>query len=174
MSLELIIGCMFSGKSSTLLRKIRRLKSIKKKCAVINHDYDTRCEEQIKTHANDYIEAIKLGTLGSFTSWEEYDVIAIDESQFFPDIVKNIKKFLKQGKQVIVAGLSGDFNGKPFDNISQLISLADNIHFTKALCIHCRDGTPAIFSKRKTKNNERIISGAAELYEPVCRVHFCM
>ena len=165
---------MFSGKSSTLLRKIRRLKSIKKTCAVINHDYDTRCEEQIKTHANDYIEAIKLSTLGSFTSWEEYDVIAIDESQFFPDIVKNIKKFLKQGKQVIVAGLSGDFNGKPFDNISQLISLADNIHFTKALCIHCRDGTPAIFSKRKTKNNERIISGAAELYEPVCRVHFCM
>ena len=172
MSLELIIGCMFSGKSSALLRKIRRLKSIKKKCAVVNHDFDTRCNEEIKTHANDYIEAIKLSTLDSFATWQEYDVIAIDESQFFPDIVKNVKKFLKEGKQVIAAGLSGDFNGKPFENISQLISIADNLHFTKALCIHCKDGTPAIFSKRKTKNNQRILSGAGDVYEPVCRVHF--
>ena len=63
---------------------------------------------------------------------------------------------------------------KTFNGLSNLISIADNIHFTKALCIHCRDGTPAIFSKRKSKSNERILSGAAELYEPVCRVHFCM
>lgn len=174
MSLDLIIGCMFSGKSSALVRKIRRLKSIKKKCAVINHQYDTRCAEQIKTHTNDYLDAIKMSTLEDFSNWEEYDVIAIDESQFFPDIVPNVKRYLEKGKHVIAAGLSGDFNGKPFENISHLISIADNIHFTKALCIHCRDGTPAIFSKRKSKSNERILSGAAELYEPVCRVHFCM
>ncbi len=172
MSLEVIIGCMFSGKSSTLIRKVARLRAIDKKCVFVNHTFDSRCGEEVKTHEGIRYNAVKCDKMAEFTNWEEYDVIGIDEGQFFQDIVHYVEKYLLHGVVVIVAGLSGDFNLKPFINVCELMSLANDVTYTKALCVHCKDGTPATFSKRLINDNKRILTGADDTYEPVCRVHF--
>ena len=172
MSLEVILGCMFSGKSSTLLKKISSLRAIGKKCILINHSLDTRCEDEVKTHENVKSKAKKFKNLKDFKEWNNYEVIGIDESQFFDDIAETVQQYLKHGKIVIAAGLNGDFNRKPFPNISNLIALATDIIFTKALCTHCLDGSKATFSRRTHGSKESILVGGEKMYEPVCLVHF--
>jgi len=79
---------------------------------------------------------------------------------------------MEHGIQVICAGLSGDYQQQPFQTICGLISLASDIIHKKALCVHCANGTPAIFSKRLVASDTRIVAGGDDLYEPVCLVHF--
>jgi thymidine kinase len=173
-SLNLVIGCMFSGKSSHLMAEVKRFRAVGLKCAVINHVFDTRCKHNaIKTHNDVEAPARKYKTLQEFTDWEEFDVIAIDEGQFFDDIVEHTARYVNKGKKyVLVAGLSGDSSAEPFENMSKLISRAQNIVFNKALCVHCRK--EATFSKRtvRSSGSTKIFIGGEESYEPVCFVHF--
>lgn len=169
--LELILGCMYSGKSSTLLKKLGEWKSMGKQCAVINHTNDTRCGEEVRTHSGSTYQAYKYHSLATFKSWQDYDVILVDEGQFFPDIVGCVQTYLTAGKTVIVAGLSGDSKQKPFENICGLLSLADRVVYTRALCSICRDGTPASFSRRLVKSKARLLPGGADVYMAVCRKH---
>ena len=174
MSLVLILGCMFSGKSKALLSKVNEWKAIGKSCIVINHAYDTRCgDEEMRTHEGTVCRAKKMDTLEKFEDWKNYDIIGIDEAQFFPDIVPMVKKFMEFGIQVVCAGLSGDYQRKPFETICGLISLASDIIHKKALCVHCANGNPAIFSKRLVSVEHRVLTGGVDTYEPVCLVHFC-
>lgn len=172
MSLVLILGCMFSGKSKALMSKINEWKAIGKKCIIINHTFDTRCGEEIRTHEGTTCNATKLATLDEFEEWKKYDVIGIDEAQFFPDIVSFVKRFIEHDIQVVCAGLSGDYQRKPFETICGLISLASDIIHKKALCVHCANGNPAIFSKRLVSVEQRVLTGGVDTYEPVCLVHF--
>ena len=95
-------------------------------------------------------------------------VVLINEAQFFPDLEDNVKLMLKEKKQVYVAGLDGDFEQKKFGQILELIPLCDKFTKFTSLCAMCKNGTPAIFSKRLTKEKEQMIIGS-DNYLPVCR-----
>jgi thymidine kinase len=201
--LKLIIGPMFSSKSSTLLSEINRLKYITDKILVINsvldkeRHSDMEINEQglglMKTHDNKTFPALMINKLGElktnsfFQSKYNYaDIIVIDEAQFYTDLYEFISyelTFPHNNKMFVVAGLSSDFNMRPIGNIINLVPLADEIVKLSALCVYCKDGTPANFTKliKTESNNEsntdkynNVLVGAKDLYSPCCRKHFLM
>jgi len=173
MSLELIIGCMFSGKTSELIRRIRRYESIGKNVCVINHSKDTRTDKKIKSHNNDSIISLKYEKLMNFvySIKEPYDVICIDEAQFFDDLFVSVQTLVDVKRfHVIVAGLNGDYRRCNFGQIHELLPLADDIHHCKAFCGLCKDGKQlAIHTKRLSSGKDVVDVGAADKYVAVCR-----
>ena len=175
MSLELIIGCMFSGKTSELIRRIRRFESIGKKVCVINHNSDTRTDNKIQTHYGDNVESLKytdlLNFVNDFPNTQTYDVICIDEAQFFNDLYIGVCCLVDAYRlQVIVAGLNGDYKRNPFGEIPKLIPVADDILMCKAYCGVCKEvDRLATFTKRISDSKEQVVVGASDKYVAVCR-----
>jgi len=173
MALELIIGSMYSGKTTELLRRVRRFESIDKRVMVFNHTLDDRYGEGVHTHYGDGTKAIKLHKLASFDKCFEHftrkiDVVAIDEGQFFPDLVESVLRMVNTHHiHVLVAGLNGDYRQQPFGDIAQLLPHADDIVFCKAYCNHCKNGTLASFTKRLSGGDEQV--EVASTYAAVCR-----
>lgn len=187
--LKLIIGPMFSSKSSSLLSEINRYKYIVPNILVINNSLDKKRYSEsnndfLKTHNNESFPAVMLENLSDLKSkpilLEKYlisDVIIIDEAQFFKDLYVFIKNELNntyQSKVFIIAGLSSDYKMEPIGDIIKLIPMADSIEKLSAICIYCKDGTPANFTKliKKKENNKQIIIGGKETFVPTCRKHF--
>ena len=99
---------------------------------------------------------------------DDAQVIAIDEAQFFSaDITKVCNQLAMNGKRVIVAGLDQDYLGVPFEPMPQLLAIAEYITKQLAICVEC--GNPADKTQRKTASSERVIVGAADIYEARCR-----
>jgi thymidine kinase len=174
-SLRLYLGCMFSGKTSELIREYTRYKKIGKKVICINYTFDNRYGEDdfVYSHDLNKIECLKSKSLMSIKKNVilDYDVILINEGQFFEDIVEFSKLYCDEYfKHIIICGLDGDFLRKPFDRISELISMADEITKLKAFCTECNDGTPGIFTWRLSKDKEQI--SINNDYIPVCRKHY--
>lgn len=175
--LELIMGCMYSGKSTELLRRIRLYKMLNQNVMVVKPSLDDRYNTlKVCSHDMDEESAVVTETLSAISHTMEYQrasVICIDEGQFFDDIAAFVKSSVEDdGKQVIVACLDGTFDRKPFRNIVSLISYADDYVKLKALCSRCEDGTPACFSKRLTTDTSERLVGGLEMYTCVCRKHF--
>ena len=168
---QAIFGPMFSGKSTELLRKIRRHKIASKRCLVINYIMDNRysTEEVAATHDKHFIEARKLQRLSELSDEEilSYDVIGIDEGQFFPDLVENCDRWADLGVTVIVAALDCTFEKKSFGNVPLLLAISENVKKLSAICKICND--KASFTKRLTQNKELNLIGGTETYMPVCR-----
>ncbi len=166
--IHLIIGPMFSGKSTRLIETVRKYAS-HKKTVFLKYLNDKRyTESQITTHDKfqyDSLTCIHLKEKKEII--KEYDVIGIDEGQFFDDLVSFCDEVSEMGKIVVVAALSGDYKMKPFNNVSELISKADKIKLMKAFCFYCH--TLAGFTMRTIKSNELILIGAGEAYRPVCK-----
>jgi thymidine kinase len=172
MTLELIIGNMFSGKSTELIRRIHREKSINKKIIVINYISDNRySSNSISTHDLVKVNCVKLENLMELPEKliDEYDSIFIDEGQFFKDLYQFVTKFIN--KHIVVSGLDGDFNQKPFGDILQLIPLCDTVDKLCAYCKVCNNGTLAPFSKKIVCGDTQIDIGGSDKYLPVCRKH---
>ena len=177
-NIQLILGCMFSGKTSELIRRIQRYKSIQKKVLFVNFIEDTRYNinntNNIYTHDKVGCEGIYLDKLnGLINKVDEYDVFVINEGQFFEDIYDmTIKLCEKYGKDVLICGLDGDFQRQPFKyNLLDLIPFADTVEILTAYCAICKDETPARFSKRISNEKEQKVIGSSN-YIPVCRKHF--
>lgn len=175
---EIIIGPMFSGKSTELLRRANRYSSIGKNILIVNHTNDVRTEG-VSTHDGKHISAIKLDDNGLLDlkkreDWNEIDVICIDEAQFFCKLYEFIIDIEQDDKIVIVAGLDGTSDRKPFGdgNIINTIPLCDKIDKLNALCMVCKDGTKAIFSKRINNSRDEICIGASDKYIAVSRKGF--
>lgn len=173
MSIELIIGSMYSGKTTELIRRVRRFESIGKRVLVFNHALDTRYGEDVHTHYGDSTKAIKLHKLSSFDKCfdrftRKIDVVAIDESQFFPDLVDSVLRMVHHHKlHVIVVGLNGDYTQSLFGDLYKLLPHADDIQFCRAYCNQCNDGTLASFTKRIAGGDEQVEVGSK--YVAVCR-----
>lgn len=170
---------MFSGKTTTLLRRILAEKQTGKKIAVIKSNKDTRyCTESIVTHDGDKFPCWSLPDLSSFKErfgFEAYenrlDVIGIDEAQFFGDLYEFCREAAdKEGKTVIVAGLDGDFMRRRFGSVLDLIPIADTVTKLTSRCEVC--GKRALFTMRKTEEKVTELIGGAEVYMPVCRSHY--
>jgi thymidine kinase len=165
--LELAIGCMFSGKTSHIINLYKQYTLCHLKVCVVNYEEDTRYSEtHLMTHDGQAIECIKTTELTNLPI--EYDVYLINEAQFFPDTEVLIKIVDDFKKIVHCCGLDGDYKRHKFGNWLDLIPHADNVVKLKAICVRCRDGTPAIFTHRKVGGDVKLIGGA-ELYEPLCR-----
>ena len=176
---EIILGCMFSGKSTELLRRCNRYHAIGKKITLINHSIDTRTDSSIKTHDGTKCLAIKLTTLMSLLEDKQYrdmlyasSVIAIDEAQFFDDLVEFVLQIERLNKIVIIAGLDGDSNRKPFGQILQCIPLCDEVVKLTAMDMVKKDGSAAIFTKRVNQDRQTVLVGAEESYQAVSRDSF--
>lgn len=173
--LEIILGPMFSGKSTELLRRISRYEAIGKKIFLINHCIDTRTDNFVKTHSNHTKIAIKTDKLMSLielSEFQESDIIGIDEAQFFEDLYEFILAIEKTDKIVILSGLDGDYKRKPFGKILDCIPLCDTVTKLSAMCMQSKDGTPAIFSKRIVNNVEQKFVGDNEEYIAVNRSNY--
>ena len=175
--IELIIGCMYASKTSTLLSYYYKYKALNKNLLAINYIEDKRYGTgKISTHNHESISAKCVKNLTPILETKEYiesDIIFINEGQFFDDLYKFcIRAADIDKKKVFVCGLDGDFERKPFKNITDLIPMAENIHKLSSCCIECKDGTPGTFTKRINSSKERICIGGTESYIPVCRFHF--
>ena len=175
--IDAIMGCMFSGKSTEIIRLINRYKALDKKILIVNHSSDTRYNENsISTHSNINISCHSTEDLTTLKTDEKYnynstDVIVIEEGQFF----ENLYEFAVQAadidnKVVIVAGLDGDSNREEFGDIIKLIPKCDSVVKLHALVPICKDGTLTCFTNVLLKINQKSC-GSKRIY-PICRYHF--
>ena len=168
--IELIIGPMFSGKSTRLIGQIRKYTYKAKKTIMIKFFADKRYSEKSEVVTHDLLkyDSIDCKNLRDhFEKIKNYDVIGIDEGQFFPDLVEVCEELALMRKTVVVAALNGDFRMEPFPVIANLIPKADKIKLLKAYCFKChRD---AKYTLRIVQSNETVLIGAGEAYKPACR-----
>ena len=174
--LHIIIGCMYSGKSTELLNIIKKYKLLKKNILPINHSSDTRYgNNKIISHDKIETNCIKTERLNDLVTTENYinsEIIIIEEAQFFPDLFDFVMLALyKHNKIIYVAGLDGDYKKFPFGDILKLIPQCDTIKKLSALCLSCNDGTLANFTKRIVENDSQTLIGSIDTYIPVCRYH---
>lgn len=175
MSLELIIGPMFSGKSTELIRKIRLAKIIDKKVIVIKPIIDIRYKNnKIVSHSFESEECESIQLLAEMDQKiNNYDLIVVDEGQFFPDLKEYVLKWVDVNKKdVIVGGLDGGHKRNKIGDILELIPYSDSCVKIKSLCKKCNDGTQAIFTHRMNDNQDQVQIGGAETYIPLCRKHY--
>jgi len=178
--LELIIGPMYAGKSSELLRIANRYRSIGKRVLAINHVYNTRygSNDQIITHdkrilADNCIATETLSDIHKIPQYVDADIILIEELQFFTNAYDFVVKAIDiDHKTVIAAGLDGDYRKQEFGDVLRLIPHADTVMKLTALCKSCGDGTPALFTKRIINSSDIKLVGGEESYQAVCRKHF--
>ena len=186
--LEIIMGTMFSGKTSYLLNKIALFVELNLKVLYLNIDFDDRSELEFSTHnpifnsidfkKKDKInENLTMSKVRDFSNiiFESYDIIMIDEAHFFEDIIKFTKKLLDNKKHVIIATLIADYKGNKFGKVLDLIPICDEVVRLESYCIECskqKKINKAIYSKRITKNKESIDIGGSDKYIAVCREHY--
>lgn len=179
-SLDIIIGPMYAGKTSELLRRLNMCVLMGFRCLFVNHKLDNRSQSNFSTHnnqlgeINNKIKTIKLQNISECLSMiENYDIIGIDEGQLFKDLKEAVYDIVNNyGKKVIVSGLNGDFQMKKFGDIIDLIPFCENITKLNPFCLTCcQNGIikPANFSKRIGGGDKIIEIGGTEHYIPVCR-----
>jgi thymidine kinase len=178
MSLEILLGPMFAGKSSAIIRMVNRYKCLNRPICLITHSSDDRysAESWLVNHDELKIPCEKWSSLMDHISDSDFikaKLVIIDEAQFFVDLKKFVEYAVDHlGKDVLVVGLDGDADRKPFGQILELIPLADNVQKLKAFCKKCGDGTEAIFSFCNQKKTEQVCIGGSEMYMPLCRKHY--
>jgi len=168
--IELILGPMFSGKSTRLIELMRKYVYKAKKTIMVKFYADQRYTEKSEVVTHDLIkyDSINCKILrDSFDTFKNYDVIGIDEGQFFADLVEVCEELALMGKIVLIAALNGDFRMEPFPVIQRIIAKADKIKLLKAYCFNCHKD--AKFSLRIVQSNETVLIGAGEAYKPACR-----
>ena len=176
MSLTLILGPMYSGKSTKLLEYHRKYK-LKHKCLLINHSSDKRYtnEEKICTHdltSENCIFLDNIEKIEYLENFDDYEIIFIDEGQFFQDLVLINRIVNEYNKTVFISGLKADFKNNGFKNILDLIPLCDDLIMLKSICSICKKLNDGIYSKKIEEDNKIIDVGSVDKYIPVCRKHF--
>lgn len=168
--IEVITGCMFSGKTEELIRRLRRAQIAKQKVKIFKPKIDARySKDSIVSHNDQSLPSILIDDIVEVLDHSnDAQVIGIDEAQFFNEgIIGICNRLASKGKRVIVAGLDQDYKGKPFEPIPQLLAIAEYITKQHAICVVC--GNPADKTQRKTSDPNRVVVGAAEIYEARCR-----
>lgn len=173
--LHLILGCMFSGKTSELLNKYDRYTIGGKKCIIIKYEKDTRYDLNcVSTHNGIKVKSFVCGHLLQVDNIiNDYDIIFIDEVQFFNDAYIFCEKWTLINSKIIYAcGLNGTFERKPFKIITKLIPLADSIIFKSAICKE--NGQDGLYSYRdpSTNNKEIEVIGGSDKYSAVDREYY--
>ncbi len=187
--LDIILGTMFSGKTTFILSKIAKMAELNYSILYINIEFDNRSEQIFSTHNpffDNHVDFVKKESIKNNVEMikckklvdleiNKKDVIIIDESHFFDDLVDFVNKCLNNNKYVIVAGLIADFKGNKFGKTLDLIPICSNIERLHAYCSVCAKNKKcniATFSKKIVKCKKSIDIGGSEKYIPVCRFHY--
>ncbi len=169
-SIEIICGCMFSGKTEELLRRLKRAQIAKLNIEIFKPVTDTRFDQTaVVSHDLNSIESTPVENSTAILLLKaDTQVVGIDEAQFFDDNLPAVCNQLAQkGIRVIVAGLDMDFQGKPFGPIPALMAIAELVTKVNAVCVQC--GSPAVYSYRTVANANKVLLGEKDSYEPRCR-----
>jgi thymidine kinase len=169
--IEVVCGPMFSGKSEELMRRLRRAMIARKRVQVFKPAIDTRySNDEIVSHGDIRMKSEVVKDAADILvrlDWRT-QVVGIDESNFFsPELVDIASQLADTGKQVIVAGLDTDYMGRPFSPMPTLLTLAESITKTLAICMRC--GNPAKHTQRLVESDDLIVVGAGGMYEARCR-----
>lgn len=187
--LDLILGTMFSGKTTYLLSEIAKIAELNYQILYINIEFDNRSENIFSTHNpffDSHVDFVKRKSIINNVKMiksknlmdidiKDYDVIIIDESHFFDDLIDFTTKCLDANKYIIVAGLIADSKGHKFGKTLDLVPICTNIKRLHAYCSECakeKKCCVAIYSKKIVKCKKSIDIGGSEKYIPVCRFHF--
>ena len=168
--IEVITGSMFSGKTEELLRRMRRAQFAKQKVEIFKPAVDTRySDDKVVSHDANAIQSTVIDNAQQMLILaNDVDVVGIDEAQFFTDeIIETCEQLAESGVRVIVAGLDMDYKGKPFGPMPQLLARAEYVTKVHAICVRC--GSLAQFSHRTSAEEDTIILGETDRYEPLCR-----
>jgi thymidine kinase len=169
--IELITGSMWSGKSSACISRIRRHRAANRRCVILRYANDTRYHEtKCSTHNRDMEDAVSVSRLSELPDsvFDAFDVIGVEEGQFFSDLVDFCDKHANMGRIVIVAALDSDANRKPFGSVCDLMAKAERVTKLSAVCMVCRT-RDAPFTKRLVASDAVELIGGADLYEARCR-----
>jgi thymidine kinase len=169
-SIEVICGSMFSGKTEELIRRLKRVRIANLRVVAFKPAIDNRyATEKIVSHDTNVVDSMPLTKASDMLlHYHDAEVIGIDEAQFFDMEIAEICDVLAfRGIRVIVAGLDMDYLGKPFGPMPQILAKADYVTKLHAICQQC--GGIANYSYRKVANEEQVMLGATDSYEPRCR-----
>ncbi len=169
--IEVICGPMFSGKSEELMRRLRRAMIARKRVQVFKPIIDNRySSDEIVSHTDIRMKSEVIGSVSEIMQRldRRTQVVGVDESNFFgQELVEVATQLADGGKQVIVGGLDTDYMGRPFPPMPDLLTLAESITKTLAICMRC--GNPAKHTQRLVESDDLIVVGAAGMYEARCR-----
>lgn len=172
--IEVIAGCMFSGKTEELMRRLRRAKIARLPVQTFKPRIDARyAKEEIASHDQTRFQAQPVMDVEEILTLVEpaTRVVGIDEGQFLGDELPTVAALLAdQGRRVIIAGLDTDWRGRPFGPMPQLMAIAEVVDKPHAICRIC--GGPATRTQRLVASDEDILVGSFEAYEARCRAHF--
>ena len=172
--IEVIVGSMFSGKSEELIRRLNRARIARQKVQVFKPVIDSRYSvREIASHSGHKHDSKPVSTVAEMLEEIEPDtqVVGIDEGQFFDmALIDAVNELASSGRRVIVAGLDQDYTGRPFEPMPQLLSVAEFITKTHAICVKC--GGTANYSQRTVESEARVEVGASDKYEARCRMCF--
>lgn len=177
--IEVVCGSMFSGKTEELIRRIKRATFARQRVVIFKPQIDTRySEEEVVSHDRNAVMSVPLSTSGEIldylschtasTDGYDFDVVGIDEAQFFGmDLVAVCNQLANNGVRVIIAGLDMDFQCTPFGPIPALCAVADEVTKVHAICVKC--GALAYVSHRLVHDQNQVLIGEQTEYEPLCR-----
>ena len=166
---------MFSGKTEELIRRLKRAKFANQKVDIFKPKVDTRYDElQVVSHDANALLATPIDHSSKLLNHAEgVNVIGIDEAQFFDEGLTDVcQKLALKGIRIIIAGLDMDYRGVPFGPVPDLLAVAEYITKVHAICSHC--GNLATHSYRKVANNQQVMLGEKDSYEPRCRTCYAM
>jgi thymidine kinase len=168
--IEVIAGSMFSGKTEELIRRLKRVKIANQKVEIFKPTIDVRYDvTKIVSHDTTAIQSTPVDNSQKILLMaSDVDVIGVDEAQFFDDQLPAVCDELAfKGIRVIVAGLDMDYLGNPFGPMPAIMAKADYVTKVHAICMRC--GNIANYSYRKIPNEDQVMLGATDVYEPRCR-----
>lgn len=171
--IEVVCGSMFSGKTEELIRRLNRARIAKQRVEIFKPQIDKRySEENVVSHDETTVSSIPVESASQILFYaNEFDVVGIDEAQFFDSELASVcEQLANNGLRVVVAGLDMDFQGKPFGPIPELMARAEYVTKVHAICMQC--GNLAQFSHRKVAGEKLVMLGETESYEPLCRKCF--
>ena len=170
--IEVICGSMFSGKTEELIRRLKRAKIANQKIQIFKPSIDSRSDEYIESHDKKKIKSITVKTsYDVFEIGKDFDVIGIDEIQFFDDdIISVCNSLANNGVRVIAAGLDMDYLGNPFGPMPNLMAIAEYVTKVHAIC--SETGNIANYSYRKKKEDSIILIGEEDEYKALSRELF--
>lgn len=171
--IEVICGSMFSGKTEELIRRLNRARIARQKVEIFKPAVDTRYDEtDVVSHDAKAVSSTPVENASQILFYaQDFEVVGIDEAQFFgEELVSVCNELARNGKRVIVAGLDMDYLGNPFGPIPKLMATAEYVTKVHAICIRC--GNLANYSHRTVKDDNLVVLGETDVYEPLCRQCF--
>lgn len=171
--IEVIQGCMFSGKTEELIARLQMAQQSGLRVIAFKHSIDSRYDpDHLITHTRQRFDATRVPDAASIERMgRAFDVVGIDEGHFFnTPLIESVRNLVSDGRRIIIVGLENDAWGHPFEPMPQLAAIAHHVVTKRVACTRCGDAAP--YTQRMVPISDRTMVGGVGEYEPRCRRHF--